>query len=203
MQIIFLLIVLIFVPWNSAFAKEAQFIIDAPDQSSMTVGDEFEASIELKTEESILSVKAYIYFDPSLVEVESINRNKSNFPYWWEEASSLEDGTGLIRLQASAPTPGVQGDAHIAKVNFKKIGTGAALFTVDPSSLALTPQDKNILAVDDSPRKRNQSLASFLPENFSADFTKEKITIGILFLFALVAVLLFFVFRRKIQTSKE
>lgn len=130
---------------SQALAKDAQVIVDSSQYSSAAIGKEFEVTVKLKVSEPILSAKIYLLFDSALMQPLTIDREKSRLPYWWENAYFVGNGRGIVKLQASIPTPGVEGDINIAVLKLKKLKIGNAVFKVDPSSAVLNSQNKNLL----------------------------------------------------------
>ncbi|MFH1584910.1 MAG: cohesin domain-containing protein [Patescibacteria group bacterium] len=115
-----------------------------PAETTMDVDEEQVVKVILETEESITSLKAYLTFDPSVLAVASIEAVKETFSYWWES----EDGGGMVKLQASEPSPGVSGTTEIARFTMKGIREGASSLSFHDSSLALSKTDENLLDVE-------------------------------------------------------
>ena len=160
----------------------------SPASGMYGVGEEFDIDLNVQTEDSITSVRAYLNYDPSLLQVVEIQSNKDAFPYWWEQESM----DGIIKLQASVPTPGFQGEETIANIKFEVMGVGSAQLAYDFSSLALNAQDENILDIPSS------SEARFTLSGQTLSFSSfPVIGIGLLVFFGLIAGALYFRKRRK------
>ena len=160
----------------------------SPTTGTYEVSEEFNIDLKVKAEDSVTSVRAYLTFDPSLLRVIEIQSNKDAFPYWWEQESLK----GIVKLQASAPAPGFQGEETIANIKFEVIGAGSALLAYDSSSLALNAQDENILDIPSSGQARFTLSGQAL--SFSSF---PVIGIGLLIFFGLIAGALYFRKRRK------
>jgi hypothetical protein len=103
-------------------------------------------SVDLRTDSSvgITSVKAYLNFSTSSLQITSLDFTDSVFGSQWEKTFS--NTTGKIQIQASAPFPGFTGAGGlIVKINFQSTAVGVANITYDPTSLSLTSADQNVL----------------------------------------------------------
>jgi len=160
----------------------------SPASGMYGVGEEFDIDLKVQAEESITSVKAYLNYDPSLLQVIGIQSNKDGFPYWWEE----EGADGIIKLQASIPSPGFQGEETIANIKFEVTRAGSVQLAYDFSSLALNAQDENILDIPSSSQARFT-----LSGQVSSFFSLPIIGIGLLVFFGLIAGALYLRKRRK------
>lgn len=153
----------------------------SPTSGMYGVGEEFNIDLKVQAEDSITSVRAYLNYDPSLLRVVEIQSNKDVFPYWWEQ-ESME---GIVKLQASVPTPGFQGEETIASIKFEATGAGSALFAYDSSSLALNAQDENILDIPSS----SQARFTLSGQTFSSSVI-IMIGIGLFVFFGLIVYLM-------------
>lgn len=125
----------------AARAESGATLYFTPSSSTHKVADEFDVQLKLSAPELITSLKVYIAYDPVVFSVVNFRVNETAFPFWWEKQSS----SGLLKLQASVPTPGVQGEHIVATLRLKagdKLGAG--VISVIPSSLILKPNDENI-----------------------------------------------------------
>ncbi|MCH7604543.1 hypothetical protein IID24_00905 [Patescibacteria group bacterium] len=181
----------------SAQENGATFFL-SPSAGKYDIGEEFDLQLNLNTEDPVTSIRVYLNYDPSLVAVTQIDTDVDAFPYWWEQ----EQEDGMLKLQASAPSPGVQGETKIADLRFKVLGAGAAVLAFDSSSLALTPQDENILNLDPSSWARFSFGAQVLPDSgFETQFPSVGL---ILIIFGLAGgVLLAFYFFQGRQKRKS
>ncbi len=133
-----------------------------PSSATFDVNDEFKVDLVLNTAVPVTSIKAYLTYDPKLLLLKSIESTNESFPYWWEK----EEANGTIKLQASAPFPGIEGKAQLANLKFQGRQAGAAVLAFDPSSLVLTSQDENIADLASS--LKAQFTLTGQPSAFSA-----------------------------------
>ena len=132
-------------------AQDPAVLILSPSADSYKVNDEFTVELKINSPESITALKAYLNFDPSLLSVIGIDTENSAFPYWWEKDFDIDNETGEIKLQASTAFPGYSGnDGLVAKISFRAKSRGAAGIGYSINSLALRPDDKNVLSLAQS-----------------------------------------------------
>lgn len=125
---------------SSLGGGEATFSL-APATGTYRSQEEFVLELRLNTGKvSATSIKAYLTFDPKLMNVVKIETSKE-FPYWWE--SKVEGGS--VKLSASVSAPGVSGQISVAKIIFKGIRPGAAIVSYDANSIVLNAADQDIL----------------------------------------------------------
>ena len=137
--------------------NESVFFLE-PQNSALNVSDIVFVQLKVSTSEAITSTKAYLDFDSTKLSLVDIENTNSDFGTWWEPnfgqlAAEILDmnANGKIRLQASTPFPGFNGNnGFIAKLAFQAIGEGTTSITYDPASLALKPDDSNILNLSNS-----------------------------------------------------
>ena len=122
--------------------NEAVFFFD-PGSGDYQKGNSFSVDLKVNSSVGITSVKAYLNFPTSYLSVSSIETGGSVFTSWWENA--YNNTTGKIQLQASLPSPGYSGIGLIARITFLAKNAGSADLSHDSSSLALKPDDANIL----------------------------------------------------------
>lgn len=135
---------------TSVFAQDEAAFLFLPSTGTYQAGDEFSVDLNIRTSTPVTSLKAYLAFNQDLLSVAQLNVNKNIFPYWWEQEST----PGLVKLQASTPSPGFDGEGTIATIRFKATRAGNALVAIDPSSLILTSRDENILDGNSLPQAR-------------------------------------------------
>src|SRR3989344_3454430 len=115
-----------------------------PASGSYKVNDTFTVSLKVNTSADITSVKAYLNYNTSVLSVSQITSSQSAFTIQWEEITN----GGVVQLQRSHPFPGINGeDKLIAAITFLAVGDGSGTITYDSSSLALQPNDSNILNI--------------------------------------------------------
>ena len=132
-----------FLPQVVPGPNEAIFEI-SPASGSYGVGGTFGVDLKISSSANITSVKTYLNFSPALLQGASINVANSVFPTQWE--GTINNSNGKIQIQASSPSPGFLGNGGlIARINFQTQSAGTAAISFDPSSLALTFADQNIL----------------------------------------------------------
>lgn len=123
--------------------NEAVFEI-TPSAGNYIIGNTFSVDLFINTSIAINSVKAYLNFPSSYLQVSSLDFNDSVFGSQWEK--TFNNTTGKIQIQASTPSPGFTGNSGlIAKINFQTLALGSASITYDPTSLTLTATDQNVL----------------------------------------------------------
>ena len=118
----------------------------SPSSGAHTVNDTFQVELRIGASTGITSLKAYLDYDPSLIAVTNMTTSLSAFSNWWED--TFDNVAGKLRFQASTPSPGFSGnDGLIAQITFQVMGAGTGNLTYDATSLALKPDDSNILNI--------------------------------------------------------
>lgn len=124
-----------------------------PSVGTYQKADEFDVELKINSQEPVTSIKAYVTYDPRVFSVRSFQVNGTTFPFWWEKEST----PGLLKLQASVPAPGFQGEQTVATLHLKtERKSGDAAIGLDPSSLVLNSNDEDTLHITSS------SVARFL-----------------------------------------
>jgi len=117
-----------------------------PDRGSWSENENFSVRVTLDAAEPITSLQASVLYDASRLTLVNVEKQESAFPYWWKNGFTPGSTAGEIMLQASAPTPGVQGnDLSLATLHFRAKSSGLAALLISQKSLALTSNDTNIL----------------------------------------------------------
>ncbi len=128
--------------------NEALFEI-LPANSAISLNGTFSVNLKISASAGVTSLKAYLDFPASLLQVQSINLTNSVFATPWE--NDFDNTAGKVKLQLSLPSPGFQGsNGLVATVNFRGVGAGNGSITYDASSLALKDNDENILNIANS-----------------------------------------------------
>ncbi len=132
--------------------NEAVFLL-SPKEGSFSLDSTFPLQVKISASQGVTSTKAYLDFNPAILSVATMNRQGSVFSNWWEE--SFDNTSGKIRLQASTPIPGFQGNnGFIVTLTFRVLSAGTTDITYDQTSLALRPDDINILNLSASEKAR-------------------------------------------------
>lgn len=126
---------------DQVFAQERAVFFLSPQSGNFRQGDSFSVELRFNSSELVTSIKSELVFDPSVVRVESVDSQNSIFTYWWE--NFFDNKIGIIRLQASVPSPGLQ-EGFVAKINLYALKSGQVNIVFKQSSLALKPNDENI-----------------------------------------------------------
>ena len=117
-----------------------------PSSGSFQTGQNVAVELRMSASTNVTSLKAYLTFDPAVLQGSSINHSTSVFTTWWEE--TFDNATGVVKLQASEPSPGVSGNNHlVAVINFQATGDGTSQVAYDLSSLALNSADQDVLNI--------------------------------------------------------
>jgi len=131
---------------NVATDENEAILYLTPQKGTYKAGDDVSVVFRLSSSDSIISLLTGIKYDPSLIEIKKINKDGSIFLSWWEEVVDKE--SGVIRLQASLPSPGFKGtDGLIAIIEMRVLKEGELVLTYDPFSLVLKGDDSNILSL--------------------------------------------------------
>lgn len=156
--------------------------------------DEFTVELKLNSQDPVTSVKAYLTYDPAVLSIVSFQVNEGAFPFWPEK----ESVPGLLKLQASIPIPGFQGDQTVATLRLKtEARSGDAAIFVDPSSLVLSSNDENTLHIT------SLSAARFLVGGASSSSQgKLLLFVGVLTAVVLCGIVMFTMARKKKGTNK-
>ncbi len=179
---------------SSAQAASEASLYFVPASGVYQETDEFNVELKLNSQDLITSLKAYVTYDPAVLSIESFQVNEATFPFWWEKESE----PGLLKLQASIPTPGFQGEQTVATLRLRteKKSEDAAM-SVDPSSLVLRSDDEDVLRITTS------SAARFLVGDVSASSKgQELLLIGALAVLIFCAVAIFIMARKKKRINK-
>ncbi len=124
--------------------NEALFFV-SPSSGTFNVNDTFQVELRMGTSASVITGKAYLNFNSSLLSVSSISTAGSVFNAYFGEQTSTSN---QVKIQAFAIPPGFIGNnGLVATITFRAIGAGTASLTYDASSLALTSDDTNILNI--------------------------------------------------------
>lgn len=169
---------------SPSLAQNANVIIDNSQYSSVPSGQDFEVSVKLNAAEPIVSTKIYLSFDPSLMQPETIDVEKSGLQEWLENAYFVDNGKAIVKLQAKAPVPGVKGDINVATLKLKKLKSGDGKFSVDSSSFVLNTNNKNLLSTG--------GVFGLTPFVVSMPFV-----VGLVLAIIVVAVIAFILYRRR------
>lgn len=124
---------------NSSGEGQATFSL-VPSTGTHRSGEEFALDLRLNTQDVITSVRAYLSFDPKVLNVVRIEKGNT-LSYWWESAA--EDG--VIKLSASVPAPGISGQIAIATIIFKGQQAGGSNIGYDPNSVVLNAADQDVV----------------------------------------------------------
>lgn len=106
------------VNWNKlqASGNAAEFIIDAPAEVQ-GVGKEFSVNVKINTKGYLVNaVSSYVSFDSRVLQVQSVNTEKSFCKFYIENNWSNEKG--LVKLSCGAPYPGFRGENTIQTITF-------------------------------------------------------------------------------------
>ena len=180
------------VVYAEEFVPPARFLAE-PAQKMFGEGEEFSVQILLDSNEPVTSWQAMFPYDSSILKVGKISGNKEFFPYWFEE----NDMGGVIQLMASAPVPGFQGRGLLATVSFEALKSGETDFSFNPSSLALSANDVNLL--EKSAKEPNPAgHPDYFPNN---PWNKVIIVVAGILLLLLGALAVFFVSRKRFRNS--
>ncbi|HZX49935.1 MAG TPA: cohesin domain-containing protein, partial [Candidatus Paceibacterota bacterium] len=126
--------------------NEALYFV-SPSSGSHNVGNTFQVELRLASSAGVTSMKAYLNFNSSLLQVTNVSTTGGAFQTYWEATST----SNQVRLQGSSPTPGVSGNNNlVATITFQALAAGTASLTYDASSLALKSDDTNILNIGGS-----------------------------------------------------
>ena len=121
----------------------------SPETGNHNVGATFPVQLRVAASSGVTSVKAYVNFNPALLQAQSISITGSAFPNWFEQVT--DNVNGIVKLQAGTPAPGFSGsgasDGLIATVTFRVLNEGVLTLAHNAGSLALKPtaNDENIL----------------------------------------------------------
>ena len=174
----------------------------SPASGSYQQNEEFEVELKINSTRPVTSLKAYVIFNPNFLSLTQLEINENQFPFWWEK----EGTPGLIKLQASTPMPGFQGETQVSKMRFKAKRFGKAAIALESSSSILSPQDENLLYMDSLSRANFSLVLSLTPESMlpSSVFSPGIIAF---FILAGIAVILFFGMwlkgKRRVASKKQ
>lgn len=119
-----------------------EYIFLNPASVAYEPEDEIAAEVWLDAPEPITSFRIQLTYDPLLLEVLAITPDTESFPFWWKQ----EAKDGIAELEASAPSPGREGDVRVAQVRLKALRAGNTLLSFSKSgSLLLNKNDENLL----------------------------------------------------------
>lgn len=122
--------------------EEAVFYF-SPDSGELAVGEEHTMELRMTASEGVTAIRSYLTFPSERVTVTEVVPTQGTFSHWFEQ--EVDNAAGQIRLQASEPVPGVRGETMVAEITFEVTGEGAITFAHHEDSLALKPDDTNIL----------------------------------------------------------
>jgi hypothetical protein len=126
------------------FAQEAEISI-LSGSKTFAKDETFAVDVKLNLLQAATAAKIYINYDSAKLTGQSIDTSVSDFTTAWPEAT-FDSSSGLIKLQAAQTSPGISGDATVARLTFKAIAGGDAILTLDSSSLVLTEDDQNLIS---------------------------------------------------------
>ena len=174
--------------------EETTFFL-SPSSGEYQVNDTFSIELEINSIIGITSLKSYLNFDSSVISVSSIDTTDSVFSTWWE--NTFDNQEGKVQLQASTPFPGYTGsNGLIARISFRVVDSGTANINYDSSSLALKPDDENILDLT------NSLGASFTIPSLEST-TESKTILTITFGVLLALIILFVIFKKRLIKVKS
>lgn len=177
--------------------RPARFVAE-PAQKMFGEGEEFSVQILLDTKEPVTSWQTILPYDASVLKVKEIQKQEETFPYWFDSTGR----DGIVKLMASAPSPGFQGKGLLATVSFEALQAGESSFSFNPSSLALSANDTNLL---EQSAKKSSVVSNVTPPSFHGDgpstLGKLSFVIGGVLLLIIVAGVLFFLLRKKAPGS--
>ena len=189
------LLILLFGAVSFAGAASEANLYFVPSSGTYEKTDEFTVELKLNSQDSITSLKAYITYDPAVLSIESFQVNEAAFPFWLEK----ESVPGLLKLQASVPAPGFQGEQTIATLRLRTQGKfGDAVILVDPSSLVLNSGDEDVLRIS------SFSAARFVVGDASAlSQAQVFLYVGLVVALILCAAVLFMMVRKRKEVDKK
>lgn len=120
-----------------------------PDQSSLSIGTEFNVDIKIDTSDastSVNSAQATIQFPIGVLSAVSVSKQNSVFGFWLEEPA-ISNNNGTIRFVGGA-IKGVAGSAlHVLQIKFKAMGAGSVEFKIlDAAVTAADGKGTNVLS---------------------------------------------------------
>jgi hypothetical protein len=106
------------------------------DKSSVKTGETFTATVYINTQGvAINNAEAELTFDPSALQVLSINTAGSIFSLWVQQPT-FSNGAGTISFTGGVPNPGYTGaSGKVFSISFKALKEGEASVTFDTASI--------------------------------------------------------------------
>ncbi|MBI2577601.1 MAG: hypothetical protein HYV77_02020 [Candidatus Wildermuthbacteria bacterium] len=175
----------------------AQFVAE-PSQKMFGEEEEFDVQIILDTKEPVTSWQTIFSYDTSALRVKEIQKQEETFPYWFDSTGK----DGMVKLTASAPSPGFQGKGLLATVSFEALQAGEANFSFSPSSLALSANDTNLL-VESALEPVATPYAHTPPESPKAGIVNLIWLAGGGILLVLAAAVVLFLLRKKPRSNQS
>ncbi|HEU4677673.1 MAG TPA: hypothetical protein VFS75_03070 [Candidatus Paceibacterota bacterium] len=112
----------------------ASMLIDPADRV-VTRGEIFDVNVVIRSSISVNVFAGELYFDPSILAVDSIDYNTS-IADLWAERPWYSNGNGTLNFAGGSTKGGFEGEGTLIKVTFRAIGEGAGVISIhDPRIL--------------------------------------------------------------------
>jgi hypothetical protein len=136
--------VLIAVWAGGAFAQNGTLVKIAPNETTMSVGQTIEVTVQVENIANLYGVEMLITFDSNLLEVIDANPNLPGtqiapgefFRGGFEGANSVTGGTIDYAMQQVSPNPPSSGSGVLARISFRGIGSGTANIRIEDLNMS-------------------------------------------------------------------
>ena len=135
------LITFLTIPLHASAHGEETHMEILPSSVAYESGEEITVTVMVHAAKAATSIRIELSYDAATLQVNHIEPSAGHFPFLWKS----EGADGVVMLEASSPTPGVQGDLLAATITFEAIQAGSSEIAVSDTSLVLNAQDQNML----------------------------------------------------------